>query len=85
MNINLTAVALTVAALGGIAAFDVIPGAGLYAGIVMLAIGTGVLTGQLIMRNALFLLPTRPKAADGRAARLPNLGRFWGYSGRRSS
>jgi len=38
MNGNLVAVALTVGVLGGVAAFDIIPGAGLYAGLVMLVL-----------------------------------------------
>jgi hypothetical protein len=38
MNGNLIAVALTVGVLGAVAAFDIIPGAGLYAGLVMVAL-----------------------------------------------
>jgi hypothetical protein len=38
MNWNLTAVGFTVVALGAIAAFDIIPGAGFYPGLVLLAI-----------------------------------------------
>jgi hypothetical protein len=38
MNRNLVAVALTVGVLGAVAALDIIPGAGLYAGLVMLAL-----------------------------------------------
>jgi hypothetical protein len=45
MNPNLTAVAFTIAALGLVAVFDFIPGAGLTAGMIMLAIGGVLLTG----------------------------------------
>lgn len=59
MNHNLTAVALTIAALGLIAAFDIIPGAGFYAGIVMLTVGGGLLTALLALRSWPFLLDAR--------------------------
>ena len=59
MNHNLTAVAFTLVALGIIAAFDIIPGAGFYAGVTMLAIGGVVLLGQLVARNGAFLPPAR--------------------------
>ncbi len=43
MDRNLIAVALTVVALGAIAAFDIIPGAGFYAGLVMAVSGGAIL------------------------------------------
>jgi hypothetical protein len=48
MNRNLTTVAFSIAALGLVAAFDIIPGAGISAGIAMLAIGGVLFIGQLI-------------------------------------
>ena len=51
MNTNLTAVTFTLVVLGLLAAFDIIPGAGFYAGVVMLTIGATVFTVQLIGRN----------------------------------
>ena len=51
MNSNLTAVTVTLVVLGFLAAFDIIPGAGFYAGVAMLAIGATVFTLQLIGRN----------------------------------
>jgi hypothetical protein len=59
MNHNLTAVALTLLALGLIAAFDIIPGAGFYAGIVMLTAGGGSLAAQFAMRTWPFLFEAR--------------------------
>jgi hypothetical protein len=47
MNGNLIAVALTVGVLGAVAAFDIIPGAGLYAGLVMLALAGAALTPSM--------------------------------------
>ena len=47
MNGNLVAVALTVGVLGAVAAFDIIPGAGLYAGLVMLVLAGAALTPAL--------------------------------------
>ena len=58
MNHNLTAVAFTMVALGIIATF-IIPGAGLYAGITMLAIGAVTLLGQPVARNGAFRSPAR--------------------------
>jgi hypothetical protein len=60
MKHNLTAVALTLLALGLIAAFDIIPGAGFYAGIVMLTVGGGSLAAQFAMRTWPFLFDARP-------------------------
>ena len=51
MNPNLTAVTATLVVLGLSAAFDIVPGAGFYAGVAMLAIGAAVFTVQLIGRN----------------------------------
>jgi hypothetical protein len=59
LNRNLTAVAFTIVALGIIATFDIIPGAGLYAGITMLAIGAVALLDQLVTRNRAFRSPAR--------------------------
>ena len=50
MNANLTTVAFTIVVLGLLATFDVIPGAGFYAGAAMLAIGLTVFALQLIGR-----------------------------------
>jgi len=47
MNLNLITVALTLAVLGLVAAFDVIPGAGAWAGMTMFALGGILLMGQL--------------------------------------
>ena len=47
MNGNLVAVALTVGVLGAVAAFDLIPGAGLYAGLVMLVLAGAALIPAL--------------------------------------
>lgn len=58
MNHNLTAVALTSVTLGIIAIFDIIQGAGFYAGAVMLALGGVVLLRQLVSRGP-FLSPAR--------------------------
>ena len=55
MNLNLTTVAFTIAALGLVAGFDLIPGAGLTAGMIMLAIGGVLLTGQLLDTSKLWL------------------------------
>ena len=43
MNGNLVAVALTLGVLGAVAAFDLIPGAGLYAGLVMVGLAGAAL------------------------------------------
>jgi hypothetical protein len=59
LNHNLTAIAFTIVALRIIATFDIIPGAGLYAGITMLAIGAVALLGQLVARNGAFRSPAR--------------------------
>ena len=49
--------------LGLLAAFDIVPGAGFYAGVAMLAIGAAVFTVQLIGRNTpLFGPRARPRA-----------------------
>jgi hypothetical protein len=71
LNHNLTAVAFTIVALGIVATFDIIPGAGFYAGITMLAIGGVVLLGQLVARNAAFRSPARstPVAAASLSVR----------------
>ncbi len=47
MNGNLVAVALTLGVLGAVAAFDIIPGAGLYAGLVMLVLAGAALIPAL--------------------------------------
>jgi len=57
MNANLTTVAFTIVVLGLLATFDVIPGAGFYAGLVILAIGLTVFTVQVIGRNTPLLGP----------------------------
>ncbi len=57
MNTNLTAVTFTLVVLGLLAAFDIVPGAGFYAGVVMLTIGAAVFTVQLIGRNTPLLGP----------------------------
>ncbi len=65
MNHNLTAVALTIFALGIIAAFEIIPGAGLYAGITMLLVGAVALLSQLVGPYSAFFpsLKSRPVPA----------------------
>ena len=55
MNRNLTAVAFTIAALGLVAVFDIIPGAGIPAGMALLAIGGVLFTGQVIESSRLRL------------------------------
>ena len=55
MNLNLTAVAFTIAALGLVALFDIIPGAGIPAGVALLAIGGVLFIGQLIESSRLRL------------------------------
>jgi hypothetical protein len=55
MNRNLTAVVFTVAALGLVAVFDIIPGAGIAAGIALLAASGVLFIGQLIESSALRL------------------------------
>ena len=51
MNPSLTTVSFTLVVLGLLATFDVIPGAGFYAGVVMLAIGVTAFAIQLLGRN----------------------------------
>jgi hypothetical protein len=48
MDRNLTTVAATLLALGGIAMFDIIPGAGFAAGIVLSAAGAMLFIGQFV-------------------------------------
>ncbi len=48
MDRNLTTVALTVLALGGMAMFDIIPGAGFAAGVVLLVAGAMLFIGQFV-------------------------------------
>ncbi len=48
MDRNLTTVALTILALGGMATFDIIPGADLTAGAVLLAAGAMLFIGQFV-------------------------------------
>ncbi len=48
MDRNLTTVALTILALGGMATFDIIPGADLTAGAVLLAAGAMLFIGQFM-------------------------------------
>jgi hypothetical protein len=57
MNPNLTTATFTLVVLGLLAAFDIVPGAGFYAGVAMLAIGAAVFTVQLIGRNTPLLGP----------------------------
>ena len=57
MNPNLTTVTFTLVVLGLLAAFDIVPGAGFSAGVVMLTIGAAVFTVQLIGRNTPLLGP----------------------------
>jgi hypothetical protein len=62
MNANLTTVAFTIVVLGLLATFDVIPGAGFSAGLVILAVGLTVFTVQVIGRNTPLLGPrARPR------------------------
>src|SRR5215207_6654254 len=65
MNPNLTTVTVTLVVLGLLAAFDIVPGAGFYAGVVMLAIGAAVFTVQLIGRNTPLLGPRASSKANG--------------------
>ena len=51
MNRNLTTLTFTLVVLGLLATFDIIPGAGFYAGVVMLAIGVTAFAIQLLGRN----------------------------------
>ena len=68
MNRNLTTVTFTLVVLGLLATFDIIPGAGFYAGIVMLAIGVTAFTVQLIGReHALARAKGEPKEGPSRA------------------
>jgi hypothetical protein len=62
MNLNLTVVAVTIIALGALAAFEVIPGAGFSAGVVMLVIGFLIVLVQLIARDTSLLSPLSPSA-----------------------
>ena len=55
MDRNLTTVAFTTAALGLLATFDIIPGAGTSAGIALLATGGLIVMGQLIEPSRLRL------------------------------
>ena len=48
MDRNLTTVALTILALGGMAAFDIIPGVGLTACVVLFAAGGMLFIGQFM-------------------------------------
>ena len=57
MNPNHTTVTFTLVVLGLLAAFDIVPGAGFYAGVAMLAIGAAVFIVQLIGRNTPLLGP----------------------------
>ena len=75
MNHNLTAVAIMIAALGVVATFGIIPGAGFYAGIVMLIVGGGLLTAQLALRNWPFLFDARSTPA--KAAPPPDPAASW--------
>ena len=62
MNANLTTVAFTIVVLGFLATFDIIPGAGFYAGLVILVVGLTVFTVQVIGRNRPLLGPrARPR------------------------
>jgi hypothetical protein len=68
MNWNLIVLALTSTALGLLATFDIIPGAGFNAGLVMLAIGGTVLGLQTAKRNGLlplWNLRSTPRAVPG--------------------
>ena len=64
MNPSLTTVSFTLVVLGLLATFDVIPGAGFYAGVVMLAIGATAFTVQLIGRNTPLLGPRASPRAN---------------------
>jgi hypothetical protein len=55
MNHNLTAVAFTIAALGLVAVFEIIPGAGVPAGVALLAIGGVLFMGQWLEPSRLRL------------------------------
>jgi hypothetical protein len=55
MNRNLTTVAFSIAALGLVAAFDIIAGAGISARIAMLATGGMLLINQLVESTSLRL------------------------------
>src|SRR5215218_33218 len=65
MNPNLTTVTFTLVVLGLLAAFDIVPGAGFYAGVAMLAIGAAVFTVQLIGRNTPLLGARASPRANG--------------------
>jgi hypothetical protein len=67
MNGNLVAVALTLGVLGAVAALDIIPGAGLYAGLVMIGLAGAALipafvewSRPLLSRRALRAPLTEP-------------------------
>jgi hypothetical protein len=64
MNRNLLTVTLTLVVLGLVATFDIIPGAGFYAGIVMLAIGATAFTVQLIGQTTPLLGPRASPRAN---------------------
>ena len=53
MNRNLATVAFAIAALGLVAVFNIIPGAGTSAGLVMLALGGVLFLGQLLEQSSL--------------------------------
>jgi hypothetical protein len=69
MNWNLTIFAFTIIALGALATFDVIPGAGFFAGLAMLLTGVLIVIVQLIARDTSLLSPlassVRPNAVAG--------------------
>ena len=65
MNPNLTTITFTLVVLGLLAAFDIVPGAGFYAGVVMLTIGAAVFTVQLIGRNTPLLGPRASPKGNG--------------------
>jgi hypothetical protein len=85
MSHNLTAIVLTIVTLGIIATFDIIPGAGFYAGLAMLAIGGVALVGQFVMRNGTFLSPGRSTYAPAASTQFAAKGTFWFEPERRSS
>jgi hypothetical protein len=68
MNWNPTTVAFAISALGALTVLDIIPGAGFYPGLVMLAIGAATLVVQLIERSSLPWAKSRPNPSQATEA-----------------
>jgi hypothetical protein len=62
MNWNLITVACTALALGVVATFDVIPGAGVYAGLAMIGVGIIIIALQLFAASPMQRRVSKPVA-----------------------